>query len=90
MREVANLAALNIDLELTGGRDQQTGAETQKCRLAGAVRSGDDQETAARKLEVDRLERALVAEAPGQPARPDHGTPSSARCSRTSAASSAV
>ena len=89
VREVADLATLGVDLELARGRNQQTGAETQQRRLAGAVRTGDDEEAAARKLEVDRLERALVAEAPGQPARPDHGRPSSARCSSTSAASSA-
>src|SRR6185436_7461172 len=89
MCEVADLAAFCVDLELARGRDQQAGAEAQQRRLARAVRAGDDEEAAAHKLEVDRLERALVAEAPGQPARPDHGTPSSARCSRTSAASSA-
>src|SRR5207247_884177 len=87
VREIANLAAVGVDLELARCGDQQAGAEAQQRRLAGAVRTGDDEEAAARKLEVDRLERALVAEAPGQPARPDHGTPSSARCPRTSAAS---
>src|SRR5689334_14794897 len=89
VREVTDLATLHVDLELAGGRNQEARAQAQQRRLSGAVRAGDDEEAAASKLEVDRLERPFVAEATGEAARPDHGKPSSARCSSTSAASSA-
>ena len=91
VREVAELATLGAHLQLAGGRDQQASAEPQQRRLAGAIRPGHDEEAAPRKLEVDRLERALVSEAASDRASADHGASfSRACCSRNSAASFAV
>ena len=61
--EKADRAARHIDLEFTVRRRVEPGAEPQQSRLPGAVRTCHDHEAAARYLEVERLEHALVAEA---------------------------
>src|SRR5205814_8176211 len=67
VRQVADLPSKRIDLQLTGGRHEQAGDESQQGRLAGAVGAGDDEEASPLELEVDRLQGALVVEAPRHP-----------------------
>ena len=50
----------------------EAGAEAEERRLAGAVRAGDDGEAAARQLEVDVAQHALLAEAATQLPSLDH------------------
>src|SRR5439155_15839153 len=69
VREVADLAALGVHLQLAGGWDQQAGAEAQQRGLAGPVRPRDDEKAARLQIEVDRLEGTFVAEAARDSAR---------------------
>ena len=48
VRQVADAAAVDRDLELARGRREQPGAEREQRRLARAVRAGDEEEVAAR------------------------------------------
>jgi hypothetical protein len=74
MREETDPPARHGHLDLPRGRLGEPHYEAEQRRLARAVRAGDDEEAAAGKLEVDRIERPFVAEASGQSARPDHET----------------
>ena len=64
--------AVRVHLQLARRRRRQPGAEPQQRRLARAVGPGDDEEAAARQLELDALKDALVAVALGEAARANH------------------
>ncbi len=72
MAEEADAGAVGIYLQLARGRRRQPCAEPEQRRLARAVGPGDDEEAAARQLEVDALEDALVAVALREAAGADH------------------
>ncbi len=69
MADEADRLARNADVERARGRDGEARAEPEERRLAGSVRAGDEEEVAARKVEVDISQDALrpvvLAEAPG-------------------------
>ena len=71
--EEADRATRRVDLELTVRRRREPRAQAKKRRLPGAVRPGHEHESAARHLEVEPVENALVAEALRQLPCPDHG-----------------
>ena len=72
VRQVADRSARHVDGELPFGRHRETGADPQQRRLPGAVRAGDDEEAAARKLELDPAQDALVAVALAEAAGREH------------------
>src|SRR5436190_9425886 len=72
MPEEPDLRPVGLDLERAGGRQREPRTEPQQRRLAGAVRPGHDEKPAARQVEVQPAQHALVAVAPLEPARPDH------------------
>ena len=65
--EVAEPAAVEVDLEATAARGREPRDEPQQRGLAGAVRPRDDQERAARDVEVDRTERPRCARTASRP-----------------------
>lgn len=69
--------ARGSDDDLAAGRRGQPRAEAKQSRLPRPVRPGHEQEPAARHLEIEPLENALVAEPLGQALCSDHGTESS-------------
>jgi len=72
VREEADRGARHVHVELALARKHETGAQTEQCRLAGAVRAGDDRERSVLDVEVDAAEDALVTEALAQLPGPDH------------------
>jgi hypothetical protein len=65
-------AAFRANLELAGARRSEPSAQPQERRLPRAVRTGDEEERVARKLEVDPAEHPFVPVTLLQPASPDH------------------
>ncbi|MFL5923554.1 MAG: hypothetical protein ACJ74S_06245, partial [Gaiellaceae bacterium] len=61
MAEEPDRGAAGADLERAACRNREARAEPQQRRLARAVRPGDDEEAAARKLEIETAQEALVA-----------------------------
>ena len=72
MPEKPDRRARRIDVELTAGRRREPGTEAKQRRLPGPVRPGHEHEPAARHLEVEPVENALVAKPLGQPAGSNH------------------
>ena len=70
--EIAERAAVGVDLELAAARRREPGDEAQERRLAGAVRTGDDEEAAALELEVERPQGTPPPVALLDRARADH------------------
>ena len=73
--DVADTSALGLDRERAAGGQREPGAEPQQRRLPGAVRSADDEEAAAGKVEIHAAEDALGPVALLQPPRLDHARP---------------
>jgi len=72
MAEKADRLARHRDVEHTVGRRRESRAEPKQRRLPRPVRPGHEHEPAARHLEVELVENALVAEALGQVPGLDH------------------
>jgi TolB protein len=70
--EEADFGALRIDVELARGRRREPRAKAKERRLPGPVRPRHEHEPAARHLEVERVENALVAKPLGQVPGADH------------------
>jgi hypothetical protein len=70
--EVTDLGAPRLALDRPLGRLRQAGTDPQQRRLPGAVRAGDHEESAARQLEVDPPQDALLPVALAEPVGREH------------------
>ena len=84
MAEETDARPVELDVELTRGRDDQSREETEQGRLARTVGAGHEQELAGADVEVEPREDALFPEPPTEAGawitvsarlRPDPGTP---------------
>ncbi len=73
--EVADAPALGLDRERAARGERKPGTEAQQRRLPGAVRPADDEEAAARQVEIHTTEDTLRSVALLQPPRLDHARP---------------